>query len=104
MMPSYGNNTDNSLNNNTVLQDRSNLIQTDDKSSSLNPTTKTKSFSELKIRKNVKKQKILLPKNHRKIYENFKSMLLDYDKEDAFSILESVLEEVNMAEDMDDDF
>ncbi len=42
-----------------------------------------------------KSSKILLPKNHRRIYDKFKHMLSDYDKEDAFHIIESLLEFIN---------
>ena len=46
----------------------------------------------------------MLPKNHRKIYEKFRDMLTDYDKEDAFKIIESLLESVNESGADDEDY
>ncbi len=66
-----------------------------DKNLYSNPSTKKKSFMRYK---EANHSKLMLPKNHRKIYERFREMLEDYDKEDAFKIIESLLEEVNDSE------
>ena len=72
------------------------------KNSFSNPSTKKKSF--VMYPENSNNNKLLLPKNHRRIYEKFKDMLTDYDKEDAFKIIESLLESVNDNEGDDEDY
>lgn len=71
------------------------FAQDPQKTSFSNPSTKKKSFLSYK---DTHKQKLLLPKNHRKVYESFKFMLKDYDREDAVKILSSLMEELNLEE------
>lgn len=104
MIPSFKKQGNNSDNKKEIQENGSQFDQTDDKSSSLNRTAKTKSYSEFKLNNNNSQLKITLPKNHRKIYESFKEMLTAYDKEDAFYIVDSILAEINDDEENYEDF